>query len=84
MRVLNKADKALKKREIKMKQVKIPQPTLLTSTEEVLLKRRSVRLYRKDQVPKEMILRILEAGRYAPSAGNGQPWNSLFYKIRKL
>lgn len=45
-----------------------------TPTEEVILKRRSVRLYKKEQVPEFMVRRILEAGRFAPSAGNGQPW----------
>lgn len=45
-----------------------------TQTEEVILKRRSVRMYKKKQVPEFMIKRILEAGRFAPSAGNCQPW----------
>lgn len=45
-----------------------------TETEQVILKRRSVRLYRPQQVPEFMVRRILEAGRFAPSAGNGQPW----------
>jgi nitroreductase len=45
-----------------------------TPTEEVILKRRSVRNYKKEQVPEFMIKRILEAGRFAPSAGNSQPW----------
>jgi nitroreductase len=45
-----------------------------TPTEEVILKRRSVRMYKKEQVPEFMIKRILEAGRFAPSAGNSQPW----------
>ncbi len=45
-----------------------------TATEKVILERRSVRLYKKKQVPEFMIKRILEAGRFAPSAGNGQPW----------
>ncbi|MBI5589946.1 MAG: nitroreductase family protein [Deltaproteobacteria bacterium] len=45
-----------------------------TPTEEVILKRRSVRMYKKEQVPEFMVKRILEAGRFAPSAGNGQPW----------
>jgi nitroreductase len=45
-----------------------------TPTEEVILKRRSVRLYKKEQIPEFMVRRILEAGRFAPSAGNGQPW----------
>ncbi|MBU3914462.1 nitroreductase family protein [bacterium] len=46
----------------------------LTETESVILNRRSIRLYRKKQVPREMIERIIEAGRFAPSAGNNQPW----------
>lgn len=45
-----------------------------TPTEETILKRRSVRMYKKEQVPEFMINRILEAGRFAPSAGNSQPW----------
>ena len=45
-----------------------------TGTEDVILKRRSVRIYRKRQVPEFMVRRILEAGRFAPSAGNSQPW----------
>jgi nitroreductase/ferredoxin len=45
-----------------------------TETEKVILSRRSVRLYRKEQVPAFMVKRILEAGRFAPSAGNCQPW----------
>lgn len=45
-----------------------------TQTEEVILRRRSVRVYRKKQVPEFMIRRMLEAGRFAPTAGNGQPW----------
>ncbi len=45
-----------------------------TETELTILKRRSVRGYKKEQVPEFMIKRILEAGRFAPSAGNCQPW----------
>jgi len=48
--------------------------TGFTPTEQVILKRRSVRLYRKEQVPEFMIKRMLESGRFAPSAGNVQPW----------
>ena len=46
----------------------------LTETERVSFKRRSVRLFRKEQVPREMVERVIEAGRFAPSAGNCQPW----------
>lgn len=45
-----------------------------TETERVILERRSVRLYEKEQVPEIMVKRIIEAGRFAPSAGNCQPW----------
>jgi nitroreductase/NAD-dependent dihydropyrimidine dehydrogenase PreA subunit len=38
-----------------------------------LRKRRSVRHYKKDPVPGEMILEILDSTRYAASGGNGQP-----------
>jgi nitroreductase len=41
---------------------------------DLLLSRRSIRKYRTDHVSPETILRILEAGRHAPSASNGQPW----------
>jgi len=46
----------------------------LTETEFVIYKRRSIRLYKKKQVPKQMVKRVIEAGRFAPSAGNNQPW----------
>lgn len=41
---------------------------------EVVVKRRSVREFRKDAVPEEALGNVLEAGRWAPSAGNCQPW----------
>jgi nitroreductase len=40
-------------------------------------KRRSVRSYRSDPVPRELIDRCLEAARLAPSACNSQPWSFL-------
>ena len=45
-----------------------------TETELVILRRRSVRLFQKKQVPENLVRRILEAGRYAPSTGNNQHW----------
>jgi nitroreductase len=40
----------------------------------LLKARRSIRRYRTDPVPDEMIEQLLEAGRWAPSASNRQPW----------
>lgn len=52
--------------------------------EEVILKRRSVRYYKKKQVPEYLVKRILEAGRYAPSAGNAQPWKFIVVRDPKM
>jgi nitroreductase len=45
-----------------------------TETELVILRRRSNRIYQKKQVPEHLIRRILEAGRFAPTAGNYMHW----------
>jgi nitroreductase len=42
---------------------------------DVIEKRRSVRKYRDTPVPREKIIKILEAARIAPSAGHRQPWH---------
>ncbi|MFP5383355.1 MAG: nitroreductase family protein [Gammaproteobacteria bacterium] len=42
--------------------------------ESVIIERRSVRVYRDKPVPEYLVKRILEAGRYAPTAGNCQSW----------
>ena len=49
----------------------LPSPQSLLA---LLKGRRSIRLYRPDPVPDEMIEQLLEAGRWAPSASNRQPW----------
>ncbi len=46
----------------------------LTETEKVIYNRRSTRIYLKKPVPRELVERVIEAGRFAPSAGNNQPW----------
>ena len=40
---------------------------------EAIRTRRSVRSYRPDAIPKEVLHRVLDAARMAPSAGNRQP-----------
>ncbi len=53
--------------------------------EDVIYRRRSVRFYeRNKQVPEYLVRRILEAGRYAPSAGNGQPWKFIVVQDQKM
>jgi nitroreductase len=41
---------------------------------DVITTRRSIRRYTQDPIPEADINRILEAGRWAPSADNSQPW----------
>ena len=40
-----------------------------------VLSRRSIRAYTDKSIPTPVLNNILEAGRQAPSAGNGQPWH---------
>lgn len=49
-----------------------------------ILKRRSVRVYKPDQVGLDALELILEAGRYAPSAMNQQPWHFTVIRNRAL
>ncbi len=56
----------------------------LTETERVIYKRRSTRLYQKKPVEPELVHRIIEAGRYAPSAGNNQPWKFVVIQNKEL
>ena len=42
---------------------------------DVIKKRRSIRKYKGTPVPRESILKILEAARVAPSASHRQPWH---------
>jgi nitroreductase len=41
---------------------------------EVVAKRRSIRKFKEDPVPEKVLHKVLDAGRWAPSAGNSQPW----------
>ena len=44
--------------------------------------RRAVREYKAKPVPDDVILRIVEAGRLAPSSKNSQPWHYIIVKDR--
>jgi len=39
-----------------------------------ILARHSVRDFKPDPIPKETVMKIIEAAVHAPSGGNGQPW----------
>ena len=46
----------------------------------IIKKRRSVRKYLKKDVPEELLEKVLESAKYAPSAGNYQPWEFIVVK----
>jgi len=49
---------------------------------EAIFSRRSIRKYTKQQVPDELVKLLLEAGIYAPSARNLQPWHFVVVQKR--
>jgi nitroreductase len=51
---------------------------------EVVVKRRSVRKFKEDAVPASALTRVLDAGRWAPSAGNSQPWHIIVVRDAEL
>lgn len=62
----------------------LPQGAPWNTIEEAFLKRRSVRKYKKKQVPEHYVKRILEVARYAPSQGNCQPWRFIVIRDREM
>jgi nitroreductase len=51
---------------------------------EVIKSRRSVREYQNKEIKDEMIENILEAGRWAPSGLNNQPWSFIVITNKKI
>jgi len=49
-------------------------PAEWTPVEQAILERRSVRNFTDKPVSDHLIRRVLEAGRFAPTSGNCQPW----------
>ncbi len=59
-------------------------PAEWTEVEKLILERRSVRNFKPDPVPEPLIRRVLEAGRFAPSGGNCQPWKFIVVTNKAL
>jgi nitroreductase len=51
---------------------------------EAIRTRRSIRRYKKETVSPELIEKLLEAGRWAPSAANSQPWEFIVITDPKI
>ena len=50
---------------------------------ELVKKRRSIRRFKPDPIPDEYVEKILEAGRWAMSGSNGQPWEFIVVKSQE-
>jgi nitroreductase/ferredoxin len=59
-------------------------PDEWTVVEKAALNRRSVRNFKDKRVPEHLLRRVLEAGRFAPSAGNCQPWKFIVITDKAL
>ncbi len=59
-------------------------PATFNAIEQAVFERRSVRNFKEDLVPDALIKRVLEAGRFAPSAGNCQPWKFIVVTDKNL
>ena len=51
-----------------------PQPDAASTFQTLIRTRRSIRRYQHEPIAPEVLQRILEAGTWAPSAHNRQPW----------
>lgn len=57
---------------------------LARAVENAIGTRVSIRAYRDEEVPEEVILKVLEAGRRAPSGENAQPWKFIVIRDRVM
>lgn len=51
---------------------------------QTIKRRRSIRAYKREQIKQEELDRIIEAGMYAPSGHNTQPWYFTVIQDRKI
>ncbi|MEM3407738.1 MAG: nitroreductase family protein [Nitrososphaerota archaeon] len=51
---------------------------------EAIKSRRSIRAFQEKEIPEEFIEKILDSARWAPSAGNTQPWEFIIVKDKEL
>ena len=51
---------------------------------DIIRTRRSVRKYKSDPIPEEVMERVMEAVRLAPSGKNGQPWKFIIVQDQEM
>ena len=50
----------------------------------LIKQRRSIRRFKPDPIPDDVVDKILEAARWAPSCGNSQPWELIAVKRKSV
>jgi len=72
-------------KKIKRTKKKAPEPgAAFNDVETTIFERRSVRVFKDKQLPDHLVKRILEAGRFAPSAGNCQSWKFVVVQDKNM
>jgi F420 biosynthesis protein FbiB-like protein len=56
----------------------------MSNLHDVIRQRRSVRKYLSKEVPRELVLEVLEAAGWAPSAHNSQPWRFIIMEDHEI
>lgn len=51
---------------------------------EVIVKRRTIRFFKKKRVPYSILIKLVDAGRLAPSASNFQPWEFIIVDKKEI
>jgi len=59
--------------------MKLPEAAFAGTAAEVIKERRSVRVFRPDPVPTELLVELLNVAVWAPNHGNRQPWRFALY-----
>ena len=51
---------------------------------ETIQNRKSIRSYKQQSIPEEILVKILDSARLAPSAGNKQPWHFIVVNNKEI
>jgi nitroreductase len=67
-----------------LRNIQKPWSEIVLTTKEAIEKRRSIRRFRPDTVPDDVLVELLNAARLAPSGSNAQPWRFKIIKDRDI
>ena len=56
----------------------------MSALQDAIRQRRSIRRFRDKPIPESLLVQVLDAGRWAPSAGNKQPWRIILVRDAEI